>query len=258
MRSFFLVIMLVIYSTAQAQSVPTLAQQGVELDAKQSLPLANEISFKLTLSKAEEAAKALLNWKNITVEHIASDSLTVSITGQPYFLGDVRDQYSSNSFIIDIEEESVKQFVAGFTKDTEQPLTLKDLEKYVDGYIQEPTYINGFKIASVVANQRSGDCSEYAVLITALARSLGLPSRVVLGTVIFEATGQVTAFGHAWSEVWFNDRWHIVDAALYEADTLQTFYLPAGVLENEGPGFALSLFSVVSRFPKKISHLQNL
>ena len=44
----------------------------------------------------------------------------------------------------------------------------------------------------------AGDCHEHTVLFTALARSLGLPTRMVAGLVYWQ--GQL--YYHAWPEVW--------------------------------------------------------
>jgi hypothetical protein len=58
-----------------------------------------------------------------------------------------------------------------------------------------------------------GDCSEAAVLTTALLRAAGVPSRVDLG---FATLGHGVFIGHAWSEAFVNGRWIGVDAALRE------------------------------------------
>jgi len=58
-----------------------------------------------------------------------------------------------------------------------------------------------------------GDCSEAAVLTTALLRAAGVPSKVDLG---FATLGRGVFIGHAWSEAFINGRWIGVDAALRE------------------------------------------
>ena len=59
--------------------------------------------------------------------------------------------------------------------------------------------------------ERSGDCTEYANLLTALARSAGLPARTVMGLAYSErAAGAALAF-HAWNEVSVDGAWRAVD-----------------------------------------------
>jgi len=55
----------------------------------------------------------------------------------------------------------------------------------------------------------SGDCHEHTVLFTALARSRGLPTRMVAGLVYWQGR----LFYHAWPEVWINE-WIPTDPTL--------------------------------------------
>jgi hypothetical protein len=52
-----------------------------------------------------------------------------------------------------------------------------------------------------------GDCNEHAVLFAALARAVGLPTRVVAGAVYSEGV----FLYHAWDEVWLGSGWVSVD-----------------------------------------------
>jgi len=57
-----------------------------------------------------------------------------------------------------------------------------------------------------------GDCTEYAHLVTALARAIGLPSRSIAGFVYSENARVVAKDYHNWSEVMLNKKWQIIDA----------------------------------------------
>jgi hypothetical protein len=260
-RLLFLIFTFSVFAYANAQGVPLIAQLNVELDATQKLPLGNSISFEFITSNPQAVAQALQNWQGIRVEKLDNDSLLVKSVARPRYIGGLNKKYSLDSFVIDINEKSTQDFAAGFIKSHQKPFKLTQLEAYVDEYITKPTYVNGFNIASVVASQRSGDCTEYAVLLTALARSIELPARVIIGVVIIEEQEQeqeqVSGFGHAWVEVWFNEQWHILDAALYRLDAVQRFYLPAGELENEGPGYNMSLAKALILSPHKIRALRS-
>ena len=245
-------------SVTQAQSVPSMAEISVELGSEQTFPLGDRIAFDLVSSNTEDITRALKRNENFLVDHKTENTLQVSMNAWSHFSGKVRDQHSKSSFVIDLEEESTKRFTSDFKKNENQPTKLKEIAEYVHGYINNPTYIHGFNIASVIANQRSGDCTEFAVLSTALARSLGIPARVIIGTIILEGKDQVVAYGHSWAEVWRQGRWHILDAALYNDDTIiQSFYLPALEIENEGPGYTISILKAVGLMPQKIKQLVN-
>ena len=58
-----------------------------------------------------------------------------------------------------------------------------------------------------VLETRAGDCNEHAVLFAALARAVGLPTRVVAGLVYQDGS----FLYHAWDEVWLGDAWLSVD-----------------------------------------------
>ena len=65
--------------------------------------------------------------------------------------------------------------------------------------------------ASEVARNRRGTCVAYAVLLAALQRAAGLPSRVVMG---FAYANGIWG-GHAWTEAYLDNRWIALDAALF-------------------------------------------
>jgi len=241
-----------------AQSVTSIAEIAIELDQNSSLPLSNKVSFDLIASKPEMIASKLVNWRNITVDKINDGSLSITMFAKSIFSGEVAEQHYKPSFIIDFTEKSTQAFISGFVNNNNQPLSHNELASYVSDYIKYPTYIHGFNIASLAAEQQSGDCTEYAVLTTALARSLSIPSRIIIGTVIFEENNKIVAYGHAWSEIWIDGKWHIEDAAMYGSKANHIFYLPASELGNEGPGFAMSLLNAVMLMPSKINKVKIL
>ena len=73
--------------------------------------------------------------------------------------------------------------------------------------------------ASEVCRRREGDCSEHGVLLAALGRLNGLPSRVVVGLAYVSSFGaKRDIFGyHLWTQFHINGRWVDYDAALNEA-----------------------------------------
>lgn len=241
-----------------AQSAPSIADIPIELGPRVTLPLGKTIRFEMATTNQSAVVNSLKDWTDIDVaKSEQTDGLLVSMSERPVYIGELLERHSKSSWVIDIEESSTQEFIWGFEKDITDISDLSLLPEYVDAFIDNPSYIHGFNIASVVAAQRSGDCTEYAVLTAALARAKGIPSRVVLGTVIFELDNHLNAVGHAWVEVWFQDQWHTLDAALYQMDVTSMFYLPAASLQNEGPGFAFSLITATSLFPSKITLVEN-
>lgn len=66
--------------------------------------------------------------------------------------------------------------------------------------------------AKEILKSLRGDCNEHTTLYTALARSVGLPTKMAAGIVYSESIFADGAFYyHAWPEVWLGDRWVPVD-----------------------------------------------
>jgi len=90
------------------------------------------------------------------------------------------------------------------------------LERYVHDAIRNTNFSQALASAADVARTREGDCTEFAVLLAALARAANLPARVAIGLVYFEPDqGPRQAFGyHMWTEIYVGDRWIPMDATL--------------------------------------------
>jgi hypothetical protein len=86
------------------------------------------------------------------------------------------------------------------------------IEKWVHDNLSEKNFSKVFDSAAVVAEKLEGDCTEHGVLVAAMARAVGVPSRVAVGLVYAQ---RLSAFGyHMWSEVYVGGRWVPLDATL--------------------------------------------
>lgn len=86
------------------------------------------------------------------------------------------------------------------------------LEAFVHDYVESNDFSHVFATAAEVAESRRGDCTEHAVLLSALCRARKIPSRVVVGLVyVPERSGFLY---HMWNIVWIRDRWIPLDATL--------------------------------------------
>jgi transglutaminase-like putative cysteine protease len=92
----------------------------------------------------------------------------------------------------------------------------KKLTKFVFRYMSNKNYEVGFATASEVARNKEGDCTEHSMLLAALGRVLGIPTRVVTGLVYadeFEDQKDVLVY-HMWTQFYLDDEWVNLDAAL--------------------------------------------
>lgn len=86
----------------------------------------------------------------------------------------------------------------------------RKLSKFVYNYL-EKSYGTSSDRATDVLRTRRGDCTEHALLFTALARAAGIPARRVDGVVYTEAEDRVPAlYWHEWAEVWVGE-WVAID-----------------------------------------------
>ncbi len=90
------------------------------------------------------------------------------------------------------------------------------LRSFVRHRLRTKDLATGFATASEVADRLSGDCTEHAVLLAALLRGDGIPSRVVAGLLYVEefASGREIFGYHMWTQAWLDGRWLDLDAML--------------------------------------------
>lgn len=83
-----------------------------------------------------------------------------------------------------------------------------------------PVDYRDYHDAVTALRTRSGDCTEFAVLLAASARAVGIPARVAHGIAYSSRfTGQAHVFSpHAWVQVWDGARWVSYDAGLGRFD----------------------------------------
>ena len=108
----------------------------------------------------------------------------------------------------------------------------------------EKVPVAGVPQAREVLSSRRGDCNEHTTLFTAMARALGLPTRMAAGIVYSESIFEDGAFYyHAWPEVWLGDRWVPTDPTFgqFPADATH-IKLVEGALDKQ-----MELMGVIGR-----------
>lgn len=130
-------------------------------------------------------------------------------------------EYLESNLMINTADEKLIALAKLAAGDEKDPFKLADkLRKFVTDYVTTKSLNIGFATASEVARTREGDCSEHGVLLAALGRINGIPSRVAVGLAYVPIFGrQDDIFGyHMWTQFHLDGRWIDVDAALRETD----------------------------------------
>jgi transglutaminase-like putative cysteine protease len=154
------------------------------------------------------------------------------------------------SFVIDFDQPAVASLYDELRQSGAGPYSRAQLVQFVARVVDESPG-RGWDVASRIAMRRDGDCTEHAVLLTALARRAAIPARVVLGVAIVQTDGGYASYGHAWSELREEGRWVVADAALTGLEA-PVRYLPLGVLEQEGPGFFVSAAAFMQHWVQRV------
>lgn len=140
----------------------------------------------------------------------------------PYEIAEGFESYLAGNSLLEIEDEAIRELAAKAPAGAGNAV---DLARWIEGFVQthidDKSFGVGFGTAAEVARAREGDCTEHGVLCAALARALGLPSRVVMGLAYLDTrkAEKIEADGvfgyHMWTEVLVGpDTWMPIDAAL--------------------------------------------
>jgi transglutaminase-like putative cysteine protease len=113
------------------------------------------------------------------------------------------------------------------------------MERFVNRYVSDKSLGVGFATAAEVCATREGDCSEHAVLLAAMLRADGIPSRTVSGLVYvdqFRAAERVFGF-HMWTQALLEVdgamRWVDLDAAVMPMDATHIAISTSSLSESD-------------------------
>jgi hypothetical protein len=101
--------------------------------------------------------------------------------------------------------------------------------------------------AKYAVDKRRGDCTEYAYLVTALARVNGIVARP-LGGYVMDRNGSPKADEyHNWAEVYVDGSWRLIDAQKENNQTNIEQYVAMQVISQKIP----NSMETAHRFPVK-------
>ncbi len=132
-----------------------------------------------------------------------------------------RELYLASTSMVDHKDPEVAKLLKqadGEEKDFRK--LAERLCRFVGQYVRSKNLNVGFATASEVARSREGDCTEHGILLAALGRGAGIPTRLVTGVVYtddFENRRNVFV-GHLWTQFWLDGQWVDLDPALRQTD----------------------------------------
>lgn len=182
-------------------------------------------SMTMELSVTEGDMPALPTVGAQTAELLPNGRVRLSVTTErnhPADDGEATDPiYTDKSTYLDYTDpivaemaEKAKRFADRAGDDpADRAEAIRD---YVYRTIDSKSLGVGFATASEVARTCEGDCSEHGVLLAALLRADGIPSRVVTGLIYADQfAGSRGIFGyHMWAQALIDGKWVDYDATL--------------------------------------------
>lgn len=124
--------------------------------------------------------------------------------------------------------------------------------RFVHRHIRTKDLSVGFASASETARSREGDCTEHGVLLAAMLRAEGIPSRVVSGLIYADRfAGGEDIFGyHMWTqalvEVDGSAKWIDLDATLPDGLPMTATHIALGVHDLSGDSRVNALVDLAS------------
>ena len=121
------------------------------------------------------------------------------------------EQYLKEEKYIELSHPKVSSLAQSLKGDSKQE-SAQRIYQWASTRIKYAGYVSEDKGALQAIQTFAGDCTEYMYTVIALARSLGIPARGI-GGYVYEKDAVVSPSDyHNWAEVYFDGRWHIVDA----------------------------------------------
>jgi transglutaminase-like putative cysteine protease len=265
-----------IVATLCDKAIATKAVDPPELMAETLIPVklpddadrtAKSITYRISrkgTSASRPSAAALPGLPETEMQHVTRDSkraLIVKVTRSGAVTPNPAtskprpaelDKLRVATAYVNTDDPEVKRLAKEAAGDEKDPIKLiHKLRAFVSDYVQTKDLSVGFATASEVARSKQGDCSEHAVLLAALARACGLPSRGVSGIVYaprFAGRDDVFVW-HMWTQVYVDGRWIDTDAAL-EQDDLDATHIAMSVVNLNDAALgemALPIWNLIGR-----------
>ncbi len=136
------------------------------------------------------------------------------------------ERYLAGSSLIQTEHQGIRakaeELVSALESDSDK---VAALHEFVYQHMEEKNYSQAMTSAGEAFESREGDCTEHACLFAAMARTAGLPTRLVSGLVAVPDGGLTRCYFHMWNEVLVDGHWLPVDATRQASETKWSRYI---------------------------------
>ena len=165
------------------------------------------------------------------------------------------DQYRSGSTMVDSSDVAITELAAVAVSTVPPEASTREqaeaLREAVYHWISKKGLTTAFASASETVRSHEGDCSEHGVLLAAMLRAEGIPSRVASGLVWMDG---LDAFGwHMWTQAFIDGQWIDLDATLRVPFTVGHILVATSALEDgDGQRELLALLGLLGNLEVEV------
>lgn len=178
----------------------------LKIEMKLERPEAIDAVFldtRQSLSKIDDTENAYF----LSLESAANDISSIPLQEVP---ADSLKPYLADSVYLNMNDPAIIKLATELTAENKDTISqVKNISKWIQKNIQ-PEITGSFLSAKESIEAQKGDCSECSILFCALARCLGIPTKMVVG--VSYAFGALS--GHMWNEVYVDNKWIPVDSTI--------------------------------------------
>lgn len=249
------------FRTSKAEALKSLAGEKVDLGAAMLIRVpglknastAERIVYRVT-TPAEDPAKLLASGRLQQVKKLSDTQAEVTVTASGEFPGASAiklgaEYLEPNSYLQSDDALIRKQAAAAVGTETDPLKAALKMERWVFKNLKKKNFSMLLASAGEVARDLSGDCTEHGMLLAAMARARGIPSRVAVGLIYVR---KLEAFsGHMWTEVNIQGTWVPLDATLGDgrvgADHIKVSDTTFAADDASGLNAFLPLMSIIGK-----------
>ena len=162
---------------------------------------AEKVVYRVTV-EGRDAAELFPETDSQHVEPNADGSATVTETRVPVppdaRAGDAPELTKPTRYLQSDDPKVIAHADAAAGALTDAGAIASACERYVAATLKDKNFSTALASAAEVAESLEGDCTEHAVLLAAMLRAKGIPSRVCVGLVTIPGRGKLG--GHMWTE----------------------------------------------------------
>lgn len=219
---------LTMYRTTKEKALAPGPLANVDLGYSQLVKLKNRILdpfettaavYRVTIRNDDNVATTFSRDDRQEVKNVKGNTFELHVkaskpTGGAPDAKEPGEEFMQTSYFITSADAKVKERARAAVGNETDPLKkARRIETWVHNNMKW-TFHEALATADHVARTLEGDCTEFAMLMAAMCRAEGLPSRTAIGLIYADVKGAPCFGFHMWTEVWIKGRWVAFDATI--------------------------------------------